>query len=249
MPDTTTPKPAINDAFWFKYSESLVNSAVENYHQGAVKLQSFILWLWGIYTTLVTIGVSLGGKSIPLYAKLLMVAASVLLICVYWATVWVQIPSKKLVKFDPRSPDQIRSAYNQIIKNKSTRLAITSVLSIFAALAVGFSIVLASVFDDKPMVSPQLNASLISEDGKKSKIMLTALVGEVNKVVISVTTSPPLPEHAQHEWHLIPIKAGIIQTDLPLGVPVSHATLLLVIEKPGHTTVSISQKLTANSGT
>lgn len=247
MSDTTTPKPAINDAFWFKYSESFVNSGVENYHQGAAKIQSFILWLWGIHTTLVTVGVSLAGKSIPLYAKLLMVAASVLLICVYWATVWVQIPSKKLVKFDPRRPDQIRLAYNQIIKNKSTRLAITSGLSIFAALAVGLSVVLASVFDDKPMSAPQLNAALISEKGKKSKIMLTASVGKAKKVVVSVATNPPLPKNAQHEWHLVPTEAGMIQTDLPLEVPASQATLLLIIEKPEQTTLSIAQKLTASS--
>lgn len=247
MSDTTIPKPVINDAFWFKYSESLVNTGVENYHQGATKIQSFVLWLWGIYTTLMTVSVSLAGRSIPLYAKLFMVATSVLLICVYWATVWVQIPSKNLVKFDPRRPDQIRSAYNQIIKNKSTRLAITSGLSIFAALAVGLSIVLASVFEGKPMLAPQLNAALISEKGKKSKIMLTASVGKVKKAVVSVTTRPPLPKNAQHEWHFIPTEAGMIQTDLPLEILANQAELSLVIGESEQTTFSIVQKLAANS--
>lgn len=135
-------RPKIDDQFWFNYSEKLINESHDNANESAKKLQNLILWLWGIYTTYSVIGTKLQESHYPFYVTLSIVFTSLILIVVYWGTVWVQMPVK--TSFDPRSPEEIEKAYKKILKTKIRRFNITLLLSLIAALMVSLSLILMS---------------------------------------------------------------------------------------------------------
>src|ERR1700687_480376 len=117
------PQPKIDDQYWFNFSETLVSKALDARDQAAAKLQTFALWLWGIYTTLAAIGFTLAAKNLSVADTATIASASGALIVVYWLTIWVQMP--KLVGFEPRSPDDImKKAYAANVRAKQWRLNI-----------------------------------------------------------------------------------------------------------------------------
>ena len=135
--------PKINDQYWFDYSEKLITNGQEVLDNAVVKIQSFVLWLWGIYTASTAIGFALSGKELALCTTLFIASPSVLLIMTYACTVWVQAPV--LMKFDPRSPDDIKIVYSKNIEQKSERIKLTIILLVIAAIMVSFAIIVASI--------------------------------------------------------------------------------------------------------
>jgi len=178
------PGPKINDDYWFAVSENLVNRAQEAREQAAEKIQNLVLWLWGIYTASAAAGFALAAKDLNVVTALAIGLASASLIFVYWGSVWVRIP--KLVRFDPRSPEQIEAAFGDIIRAKHFRLKITLWLSALAAFMVAFSLLIASLAKKQPELMPPSLLATAESIGGNTDVAVTAAVGQVKEVRIDV---------------------------------------------------------------
>jgi hypothetical protein len=207
-------KPRIDDQYWFDYSLILVTKASDSLDQAAAKIQTFSLWLWGIYTTLATVGFALAGKDLPWVDSVLIASTSILIIAVYWATVWVQTPL--LSKFDPRSPNQIRNAYVTTITQKSTRLKFTQALSGVAGGMVAISLITASVSKPAAKFEPDFAAAITNNNGT-GILSVTARVPGVDNVFISIESMDPPKTFQVTNIVLLPQKPeGTIQTSFQL---------------------------------
>lgn len=143
MPDTPEPiKPAIDDQYWFDYSKKRIDSASSSRNDAAAKLQTLIVWLWGIYTAGAAVGMSLAKASYHFLTIVIIALPSLLLIAAYWIAMWVQMPIS--AAFDPRIPEDIKSAYLEDVNSKSWRLHIAIFLSFLAALLVALALIVAS---------------------------------------------------------------------------------------------------------
>lgn len=181
------PRPKIDAQYWFNYSESLVSANSERIDQAAERLQAMTLWLWGIYTTLASVGFALAQKRLPSYMAWLIAIASLLLLALYWCAVWMRIPER--VSFDPRSPDQIKNAYASACNSRYVRLKITIVVSALAVLAVSASLIVSSFAGQQPeSKDPDLKA-IVNSDGRRSSVSVTAHVGKTEAVVIVIKTT------------------------------------------------------------
>src|SRR5690242_3503646 len=138
MPDPGTVSPALDDAYWFTYSKDIVEKAVTSRNEQAARFQTFIVWLWGIYTASAAVGLTLGSKNFPWYSTVLIALPSVILILAYWSTVYAQTPP--YVGFDPRSPTEIMAAYDEGVRQKEKLLRKTKRWSLAAALAIGVAL-------------------------------------------------------------------------------------------------------------
>lgn len=222
---TKSPVPQVDDAFWFDYSKKLVENAIERRDQAAGKLQKLVLWLWGIYTGSAAIGFSLSEKDLSLEVTLLVASASASLIAVYWGTFWVQMPIRT-DSFDPRSPDEISSAYLSSLVNKDLRLKVTLVLSIIAAVMVSVSLLATSVSDKKSHTT-SLNA-LLEKSGDSRLIAISATGITANPAHITVYTVPK--EGARRilvDAISIPTNDGILQTSLSYQAQVDIVDIAL----------------------
>jgi len=243
MNQTATPVvPKIDDAYWFKYSEEIVAGAQQKREAAAEAIQKLVVWLWGIYTASAAVGFTLSGKEFSFWPAVIIAAASGSLIIVYWGTVWVQVPIP--LKFDPRSPTEIESAYNKSVAIKSRRLSITLFASVIAAIMVSFALIVASVSKPVNHDYSDVAASIEAIDGKPV-VSILAWVGETKKV--SITATPLLPDGNQGkkiEAVILPTKEGLLQTSLDLQAG-AVATLMLELKwlsNKGHE-ITISKKV------
>lgn len=215
MNDDAGPiKPKIDDAYWFKLSEDMVSKASEARDLAAGKLQSMALWLWGIFTPGAGIGFPLAGKVLPFEAKVLIVAASAALIAVYWATVWVQMPVS--IKFDPRSPTQIKRAYVQGANEKGKRLQIALGLSLIAAMLVTVALVVASMSKEQKAGATKFVAGIFLQNGNRM-LAVTATVGQVPKVELTMRSPASQAEPTKTKTLTYnPSEDGLLQVSLPM---------------------------------
>jgi len=209
---TTSVVPKINDAYWFDYSENILNGAHKRRDDSAALIQKLVVWLWGIYTASAAIGFALSGKELTFWPAFIIASASGALILVYWGTVWVQMPVQ--IAFDPRVPKQIKQAYNKSVRIKSRRLNITLFGSVVAAIMVSIALIVASVSKPVKHDYSDIQTTIDTIDGK-SVLSVLAWVGETKKV--TVTASELLKNDEQGEKVkavILPTKQGLLQTSM-----------------------------------
>jgi len=136
-------KPAIDKQFWFDLSKEMVEGAASKRNEAAVKLQKFIVWLWGIYTASAAVGIALSKTSYSLPVIILIASPSTILIFAYWLALWVQMPVP--ARFDRRIPAEIRDAHKKGVKTKSRKLKCAIVLSLISAVLVSLALIAASL--------------------------------------------------------------------------------------------------------
>lgn len=206
----------INDQYWFEFSKLLVENAQQSREKVAEKLQALVVWLWGIYTAATSVGFAISNKDISAEILILIISGSLSLILVYWATVWVQLPIQ--VEFDPRSPTEIAQAYEEGMKIKDKRLKFTFLLTACSIILVSAGFVAASTMNHLTSDSYDFKAKIL-DDNSNSSLALTAFVGKVDTVKITVT---PISESEDKEltnekaFFFSPTDKGYIQVSLPL---------------------------------
>lgn len=245
MADITAPK--IDDQYWFNYSENLINNALENRNKAAATIQSFVLWLWGIYTASASIGFALSGKELASWDTLVIALASVSLIAVYGCTVWVQLPVS--VGFDPRSPDEIEDVYLTNIKHKNKRLQFTLALSIVAAIMVSIALIVASIAkpskpkEPEKAVAPALSVALIQHSGEISTLSVTSLVDKAKSVTIKLSPLDPKTVIKDNIKTYIPTEAGLVQASIPIDEKIKEILVSAEWEDANGTQMQLSRKV------
>jgi hypothetical protein len=219
-----SPAPKIDDAYWFSVSEDLVSKSMTRHEDAAAKLQNLVLWLWGIYTTYAAVGTTLAGKSIALWAVLLIGLASAALIAVYWGTVWVQAPVR--VSFDPRSPDDIRSAFGRILETKQKRFAATMAGSIVAAFLVAVALMIASSAKEDKHATPSLTGSIVEVAGSR-QLAIVATVGKGSQALLRVEPIPHNQAVAKTEHVVLATEGGLVQANVRLDRAVKMARVTI----------------------
>ncbi len=135
--------PIINDGYWFAWSGKAVDGALAARNDAAAKLQTLVVWLWGIYTASAAVGFALAKYSYPFWTALVVATPSWLLILAYCLAAWVQIPI--LAGFDPRVPKEIEAVYDREVRSKQLRLRLAVGTSMIAAAFVGTALMVAAL--------------------------------------------------------------------------------------------------------
>ena len=246
----SAPKPKIDDAYWFEFSETQVAASLTNRDAAAEKLQSLVQWLWPVYTAAAGITVVFSGKVLTSEQLALVASAGVSLVFVYWAATWVQVP--KLMSADPRSPDDLHEAHTQLVQSKHRRLMFALVLSAVAAALVATALTVTAGGKEEPAVvepavepvAPHLAAALV-EDDAKTVLAVRGLVGEVEVVDLEVRKSAEGKPLALEK--LLPTAEGIVSFNLPVEQGTSAAWLLLRWEDAEGMTLVLSRTVEAKS--
>lgn len=145
----TTPK--VDHQYWFDLSKALADGASTIRNEAAAKLQTMVAWFWTVYTGAITLG-AVATKLLPSHVLGWLAAPSALLILAYWMTVRAQMPAD--MTFDPRSPDDIRRAFNKGMNKKKWALWWALLFSFVAAVVLGFALYLLGTRKEKKPVIP-----------------------------------------------------------------------------------------------
>jgi hypothetical protein len=222
---TPAPRPKVDDNYWFAFSEALISSATEALDKSSAKIESLVVWLWGIYTASAAAGVTLAGYLLPIWAKLVIALPSLLLVIVYFCAVWIQSPVA--IEFDPRSPTEIRLAYNKLIKTKRRRSEIGLYVGLVAALSVGVALIAASMTRHAPTSGPSLEVELHRTSHHKYLAVLGGL-GGADSLRLTVTASrATLPDEVVSDGYYRAGKDGVLQTSVELDSGFTRGTVSL----------------------
>lgn len=220
MPDTKEPavRPLIDDRYWFEFSKEMVQSAPSCRNEAATKLQTLIVWLWGIYTASATVGIALSKTSYPTAIILLIASPSAILILAYWAAAWVQMPIQ--AEFDPRMPKDIKEAYLKGVKAKNRRLNFSIFLSFLSSVLVAFAIFAASM--SKQETPPNFQAYHHEKEGHDS-IAFSGNFPANAKVVLRIKTFPPSDgPSTPTEFLYVTSPLGALQTSITLDAAAKY---------------------------
>lgn len=228
--------PQINDDYWFSWSKQHLDDALERRNAAFSKLQNLVLWLWGIYTTFSAVGFALSTRDLELTTVIVISTASILLISVYWACVWGQMPIP--VEFDPRSPTEISEAHYCFIQKKDGRLKITMFLSLLAAASVGIALLTAGTSRGAGTFYLDVNSTLISQN--RVNIAVTARIKKKTTATLNVYTNPKskdLKKEIQNTY--LSSNNGLMQASLKLPEAINYQ--IKVTWQDGETERSMSR--------
>jgi hypothetical protein len=179
-----SPRPLVDDAYWFERSKDMVQGASSKRTEAAGKLQTTIGWFWTIYAAAAVVGVSFADKDFGLWASILIVLPIPFLVLAYWLAGWAQIPVG--VQFDPRAPDEIRLAHEYSARKKKQRLGSATLVSLIGALFVTIAILTASYVDDESEPEPGF-AAVFDDGGTNPQLAVGGDFPSGSRVVITVT--------------------------------------------------------------
>lgn len=177
----------VDDQYWLDEAKTIVDAAQAKPEEAATRLQTFIGWLWGIYTAATAVGFALSTKHLTFEATMLIAAGSVALIVVYFLCVWVGMPI--YAEFDPRSPTEIANAYTHSLQEKRDRLQVTIAMAVVASGIVSFALLVASAPQPAPIAVGSFDGVLSSQDGR-TRLELVAHVQGDREVLVKTVAIP-----------------------------------------------------------
>jgi hypothetical protein len=244
-------KPKIGDQYWFELSDQLVRNTQQGPAEAADKLQTFVQWLWGFYTTGATVALAVSDQNFSLLKVIFIAAGSIALVAVYWCAAYVQLPVT--VEFDPRSPTEIQKAYQFGVAVKNRRLRWTVICSGIAAILISLAIVWDKVSPSSPSTAPWFDASLHVQGGTR----WLALTGEIgvagaseempsqNKVIVKIRPAESPAGVKTVESPLVPLgEHGRLQTSLPIDFAADSVYVTLEWTDARGKTIQLSQMVT-----
>jgi hypothetical protein len=137
-------QPTIDDQFWFDYSKIEVNSSVSKIVDASKNLQTFILWLWSVYTVVAGAGTVI----LKAYSRgtiFLLVTPSAIMIVAYFLTFYAQMPTR--LESDVRMPRDIERNYSKNLIRMGRRLNWAIIFSALSILSVTICLYIASEFN------------------------------------------------------------------------------------------------------
>jgi hypothetical protein len=133
----------VDDAFWLARAGDLVTGAPQLRTEAAKQLMSALSWLWTVYTGAAVLGAFTRSASLPAGVGVVLALPSFLIVVSYAVAVVASMPLN--VSFDPRDPDEVRTAYTGAVRRGRRRLQAALALCLLSAVAIGVAVAAVAV--------------------------------------------------------------------------------------------------------
>lgn len=157
-------RPQVNDEYWFAKLREMLDEAPERINTSSENFEKLIIWLWGIYTTLLGLGSGaakiLWNQSYSGKYLWLLVAPSVLLLIAYWLATKARSSVVLKIK-EHRAAGLIKKNYLKSLVIKNHFYFAAQVLTLLSCLSIPITIWLSNQPEKK--IKPALSANLIEQ--------------------------------------------------------------------------------------
>jgi hypothetical protein len=195
-----TPQPAniiptIDDKYWFDLSKKYADETAGVRIKAAEKLQTTIGWFWTVYTTAIAI-TAIASKNLSPESIALLAAPSVVLILAYWMTVRAQMPAS--ARFDPRSPDDIRNAFQAAEKSRRRALSLALAFSLLSAIALAIALYTLGTEKERPAETLPTVADFMAEQSviERPFVRIAGTIPNAKTAHVVVTSLKPKAPNA-----------------------------------------------------
>ncbi len=129
----------VSKKFWLEFAGNHITNSIESRDKAAAKLDDFLKWLWGIYTSVFALASIFDYISNNIYQIILVVQPVLIIIIARFFCTIVSIPGS--IKADPNKADKIQEAHKEIIKRKIRRLQNAIIATIFSIISLSVALV------------------------------------------------------------------------------------------------------------
>jgi|GEM_PF-3554874 hypothetical protein len=171
----------IDDDFWLEYAKSKVSKSLESRDEAAVKLDSFLSWLWVIYTSVFTLA-SLFNYMSPSFCQLVFVAQPIIIIMLArFFCIMVSMPGS--VAADANVIPEIIEGYQRILGNKITKLNIAIAATFISMLSLSIAIVGYNYYDPDKKIKSDIQQAMLKKELFDKKIHQQSAINDSIKLV------------------------------------------------------------------
>jgi hypothetical protein len=168
--------------FWLSLGSKMIGGRFTRIDAAAEKLVAAVAWFWTAYTASALVGISLAGRELEVWRLVLAALPSVVLIAAYLTATNALMPI--FLEFDPRAPDDIRSAHDTIQAKKEDRLrAAKGITAVGAALVAVAIVVVASA---PAAEADSFSARLESQTDGSGQIQFAGRIGQGGPIGVTV---------------------------------------------------------------
>lgn len=172
----------IDRDYWLDYAKDAVSKSIDSREKAADRLDTFLLWIWGIYTTIFVLGSILDFLSANIW-QLVVCAQPILVIMIArYTCIMVSMPTS--VSADPAVVAEIIDGHTTMVLerkrklNRAILLTLVSIVSLFVAL-VGYNALDPQKLLKQELYAQKLRKAVHNETiapASPSKEMLDSLV-------------------------------------------------------------------------
>jgi len=181
----TTPKPKIDDQFWFDYSYDLVKDSLSRLDKAIDSINKFTTGLLTVYTVSAIFTIEYKDIEEP-YLMFLFALPYMIVLFEQWYATTSKVPIAKA--FDARIPAEIRKAHLEIHQFKERRLNYAIVISFITTLFVAITLMLGFLLGNKKIKEEKAikaaNEQKVEDDKKKKEPYLEAKFEKKKKLLL-----------------------------------------------------------------
>lgn len=173
----------INDFYWFSRSRAMVDNAITSREEAASKVLTAVGWFWTVYSTVAVVGTAVTRVALPWWVAVALALPTIFLLVAYLLALRVIFPYDG--KFDQRSPESIKGAYEVVLGLKRKRLRTAVVGTGVAAGSVALAVLVAAL--TSPSSGQFLSARFRDGEAGGGRMLVSGRAAADEDVLVSVT--------------------------------------------------------------
>ena len=177
----------IDRDYWLEFAKDGISKSIENREKSADKLDTFLTWIWGIYTSVFALASLFNFVSSDIW-QLIWVGQPILIIMLarYFCTI-VSMPSSNNdanISADPNDVASIIDSFKLIVEDKRKKLDIAKLFTLVSILSITTALIGYNYFDPNKELKIELQLLKLKKeiDGQElSKVKLQQYINDSMK--------------------------------------------------------------------
>lgn len=164
----------IDRDYWLEFAKNGVSQSIGNREKAAEKLDTFLTWIWGIYTSVFALASLFNFVSSNVW-QLIWVAQPILIIMLarYFCTI-VSMPSSNdddKISADPNDVASIIDSFILIVKDKKKKLQVAKLFTLISIISITTALVGYNYCDPDKLIKQKIQTLKLEKDLNSQKII------------------------------------------------------------------------------
>jgi hypothetical protein len=164
---------AIDRDYWLDFAKEGISKGIESREKAAERLDTFLTWIWSIYTSLFALASLFNYVSSYIW-QLVFVAQPILIIVLarYFCTI-VSMPSTNDnddMRADPNDVASIIDSYIIIVEDKKRKLRIAKIMTFISIISVSIALVGYNLFDKNKEIKQDIQTMKLKMELNNQRI-------------------------------------------------------------------------------
>jgi hypothetical protein len=179
----------IDRDYWLDFAKDGVSKSIESREKAADKLDTFLTWIWGIYTSVFALASLFNYVSSDIW-QLIWVAQPVLIIMLsrYYCAI-VSMPSSNnddKIRADPNEVASIIDSFKLIVEDKKRKLQVAKILTLVSILSITVALVGYNFCDPNKELKQDIQKMKLKKDLNSQEIIPIKVQQSLNDSIKSL---------------------------------------------------------------